>query len=276
MKHYATMLSVAGSDCSGGAGIQADIKTASALGVYAMTAITAITVQNTLGVTDVQGIRPDVVAGQIDAVFTDIPPMAVKTGMLFSSDIVAATAKSLASDHAANVVVDPVMVSTSGSQLISDDAIATIIERLFPLATIITPNYAEACRLTGETDPTRQADAFHKMGVKSVLLKGGDAPAGNHGIKTDYLSVDNGPLIPLDAPSIMTPNTHGTGCTLSSAIASYLALGHDLEAAVRLAKEYITSALRHGAEIGCGNGHGPVNHLFNPHNLYIYDDNQAQ
>ena len=276
MKHYATMLSIAGSDCSGGAGIQADIKTASALGVYAMTAITAITVQNTLGVTDVQGIRPDIVSGQIDAVFADIPPMAVKTGMLFSSDIVAATAKSLAANHAANIVVDPVMVSTSGSQLISDDAIATMVEQLFPLASIVTPNYAEACRLTGETDSSRQAAAFHKMGVRSVLLKGGDSPTGDRSHKTDYLSVDNGPLLPLEAPAIATANTHGTGCTLSSAIASYLALGHDLEAAVRLAKEYITSALRHGAEIACGHGHGPVNHLFNPHSLYINDDSQAQ
>ncbi len=270
------MLSVAGSDCSGGAGIQADIKTASALGVYAMTAITAITVQNTLGVTDVQGIRPDIVAGQIDAVFADIPPMAVKTGMLFSSDIVAATAKALAANHTTNIVLDPVMVSTSGSQLISDDAIATMVELLFPIATIVTPNYAEACRLTGETDPMRQAAAFHSMGVKSVLLKGGDTPNKDHSRKTDFLSIDNGQLIPLDAPAIMTHNTHGTGCTLSSAIASYLALGHDLEAAVHLAKKYITSALRHGAEIACGHGHGPVNHLFNPHNLYIYDDSQAK
>ncbi|MEZ3591897.1 MAG: bifunctional hydroxymethylpyrimidine kinase/phosphomethylpyrimidine kinase [Muribaculaceae bacterium] len=276
MRHYATMLSVAGSDCSGGAGIQADIKTASALGVYAMTAITAITVQNTLGVTDVQGIRPDIVAGQIDAVFADIPPMAVKTGMLFSSDIVAATAKALAANHTTNIVLDPVMVSTSGSQLISDDAIATMVELLFPIATIVTPNYAEACRLTGETDPMRQAAAFHSMGVKSVLLKGGDTPNKDHSRKTDFLSIDNGQLIPLDAPAIMTHNTHGTGCTLSSAIASYLALGHDLEAAVHLAKKYITSALRHGAEIACGHGHGPVNHLFNPHNLYIYDDSQAK
>lgn len=269
------MLSVAGSDCSGGAGIQADIKTASALGVYAMTAITAITVQNTIGVYDVQSISPDIVAGQIDAVFADIPSMAVKTGMLFSSDIVAATAKSLATNHATNIVVDPVMVSTSGSQLISDDAIATMVEQLFPLATIVTPNYAEACRLTGETDPARQATMFHRMGVKSVLLKGGDCPGDGSTVKTDYLSADNGQLIPLDAPAIITPNTHGTGCTLSSAIASYLALGHDLETSVRLAKEYITLALRHGAEIACGRGHGPVNHLFNPHNLYIYDDSQA-
>ncbi|MCM1518091.1 MAG: bifunctional hydroxymethylpyrimidine kinase/phosphomethylpyrimidine kinase [Pseudoflavonifractor sp.] len=271
MKRYATMLSIAGSDSSGGAGIQADIKTASALGVYAMTAITAITVQNTLGVEAVQDIRPDIVAGQIDVVFSDIPPLATKTGMLFSSDIVDTVARCLAKNKAPNIVVDPVMVSTSGSQLISDDAIDTMVTRLFPIADIVTPNYAEAVRITGLTVPEEQALRFHELGVKAVLLKGGDSPDDGDDCKTDYLSIAGKGIERLRGRNISTRNTHGTGCTLSSAIASFLALGHRLDEAVRLAKAYITDALRHGADINIGHGHGPVNHLYQPHNLYIIE-----
>lgn len=271
MKRYPTMLSIAGSDSSGGAGIQADIKTASALGVYAMTAITAITVQNTLGVIDVQDIRPEIVSGQIEAVFADIPPMAIKTGMLFSSDIVEEVARCLIKNKAHNIVVDPVMVSTSGSQLISDDAISTMTARLFPIADIVTPNYAEAIRITGATSPEEQALRFHEIGVKAVLLKGGDSPDNDDTYKTDYLSIAGKRIVKLRDSNVKTANTHGTGCTLSSAIASYLALGDGLEESVRLAKRYITDALRHGADISIGHGHGPVNHLFNPHNLHIIE-----
>lgn len=269
MKRYATMLSVAGSDSSGGAGIQADIKTASALGVYAMTAVTAITVQNTLGVEAVQGINPDIVAGQINAVYADIPPMAVKTGMLYACDIVEAVADSLIKNKVRNLIIDPVMVSTSGSQLIASDAIEAVARRLFPIATLVTPNVAEARRLTGTDNPRLQAEAFHRMGVRAVLLKGGDRES-TQGYKTDYLAIEGNPIIELSSETVDTTNTHGTGCTLSSAITAYMALGLDLEAAVSAAKAYVTEALRQGADISVGHGHGPVNHLFAPKPLHIY------
>ncbi len=274
MKRYHTMLSIAGSDSSGGAGIQADLKTASALGVYGMTAITAITAQNTTGVTAIQGIDAEIVSAQIDAVFDDIPPQAVKTGMLYSADIVCAVAERLKSHQAGNIVIDPVMVSTSGSLLIAEEAIDTMVKQLFPIATLVTPNIAEARRLTGAETPVEQAQALHLMGAQAVLLKGGDN--GNTITKTDYLSICGNPIIELSAPAIPTRNTHGTGCSLSSAIASYLAMGKPLITAVTLAKSYLNEALRSGASISIGSGHGPVNHFFNPQSLHTYqDENQA-
>lgn len=274
MKRYYTILSIAGSDSSGGAGIQADIKAAAALGVYGMTAITAITAQNTTGVTAIQGIAADVVATQIDAVFSDIRPQAVKTGMLYSAEIVDVVADKLIEHNAQNIVIDPVMVSTSGSLLIAEDAIDTLVKRLFPIATLITPNVAEARKLTNAETPTEQAQAFHSMGANAVLLKGGDN--GNSDIKIDYLSISGNPIIELSMPAIDTRNTHGTGCTLSSAIASYLAMGKPLIAAVTLAKSYIYEALQAGSDISCGSGHGPVNHFYNPQPLQTYShENQA-
>ena len=172
---YLPVLTVAGSDSSGGAGIQADIKTVSALGCYGMSAITAVTAQNTVGVTAVAGIDPGIVAAQIDAVFDDIRPLAVKTGMLYSSEVVDAVAGSLGRHHAGNLVVDPVMISTSGSRLISADAVEVMVHRLFPLAVLVTPNLQEAVALTGESDPGAQAQWFFSHGVDSVLLKGGDS-----------------------------------------------------------------------------------------------------
>ena len=216
MKRYIPVLTVAGSDSSGGAGIQADIKTISAIGCYAMSAITAITAQNTCGVTAIQGIDPGVVAAQISAVCSDIPPMAVKTGMLFSRDIVMSVAEGISSFRVPHLVIDPVMVSTSGSKLVADDAVEAIVERLFPLAELVTPNQAEAVALTGTTNPMEQARKFTAMGCRNVLLKGGDTDRTD--MKIDYLYLQGeDELITLTADAVDTVNTHGTGCTLSAA-----------------------------------------------------------
>lgn len=267
MKTYRTALSIAGSDCSGGAGIQADIKTMSAFGVYAMTAITAITVQNTLGVTDVQGIRPDIVAGQIDAVYRDIRPDAVKIGMLFSPDIVAAVADALERNKARNIVLDPVMIATSGDPLIDDEAIELIKRRLLPMSRIITPNVNEARALSGTDDTALQIKALRALGAHDILLKGGDNSS-DSGTSTDYLSLEGSDnIMRLSNERVNTANTHGTGCTLSSAIVSCLALGMSMRDSVIAAKEYISAALRNGADVTIGHGHGPVNHLFEPRRL---------
>lgn len=274
MKRYIPVLTVAGSDSSGGAGIQADIKTISAIGCYAMSAITAITAQNTCGVTAIQGIDPGVVAAQISAVCSDIPPMAVKTGMLFSRDIVMSVAEGISSFRVPHLVIDPVMVSTSGSKLVADDAVEAIVERLFPLAELVTPNQAEAVALTGTTNPMEQARKFTAMGCRNVLLKGGDTDRTD--MKIDYLYLQGeDELITLTADAVDTVNTHGTGCTLSAAIASYLSLGFDITDAVMRGKLFVTRALRAGAKVTTGHGHGPVNHLFNPrHSKYrtSYED----
>lgn len=265
MRKYFTVLSIAGSDSSGGAGIQADIKTISALGCYAMTAITGLTAQNTTGVTDIYPASDEIVKAQIDAVFADIPPMAVKTGMLTNHTVAAAVAESLEKYRPANLVVDPVMVSTSGSPLLTPDAIDVITKRIFPLAALITPNQAETRALTGFDDPDRQAAALLGMGPGAVLIKGGDTA--DTDFKTDLLYITGRAPIPLRADAIATRNTHGTGCTLSSAIASYLALGYDLPDAVSAAKLYITRAIEAGAFITTGSGHGPVNHFFAPRRM---------
>ncbi|MBD5244372.1 MAG: bifunctional hydroxymethylpyrimidine kinase/phosphomethylpyrimidine kinase [Barnesiella sp.] len=274
MRHYHTVLSIAGSDCSGGAGIQADIKTISALGCYAMTVITAITAQNTTGVAGVEPISPEMVEVQIEAVFADIRPMAVKTGMLYDASCVQVVAKALARHKAENIVVDPVMVSTSGAPLMEPEAIEAIKSQLFPIAALITPNRNEAIWLTGETDPERQADALHAMGCRNVLLKGGDSDRTD--VKIDYLSIVGTGLTPLHADAVDTRNSHGTGCTLSSAIASYLALGHSIDDAVARGKLYVTRALQAGAFVSCGKGHGPVNHFFSPRRLKTFNPNTTE
>ena len=271
MKRYIPVLSVAGSDSSGGAGIQADIKTISALGCYAMTAITAITAQNTTGVRSIQGISPSIVADQIDMVCSDILPLAVKTGMMFDRANVEAAADAFERHSLQNIVVDPVMVSTSGSLLIAEDAIETMVRRIFPLATLVTPNRDEARRLTGETDPTAQAMRLREMGCRNILLKGGDSNRTD--MKVDYLLLENDHyLTSLTADAVATTNTHGTGCTLSSAIATYLALGRDILDATMRGKLFVTRALQSGARIKCGSGHGPVNHLFNPRHTKFSND----
>lgn len=269
MLRYIPVLTVAGSDSSGGAGIQADLKTMSALGCYGMSAITAITAQNTCGVMAVQGIDPAIVTAQIDAVYADILPLAVKTGMLFSTDIVVAVARALRRHRPSSLVVDPVMVSTSGSRLIGADAVDAVVSELFPLAALVTPNKAEAEVLTGCADVAGQARRLHGMGAAAVLLKGGDD--GRTDVKTDWLSIGGSGLIRIEAPAVDTRNTHGTGCTLSSAIASYMAMGHDVADSVRLAKSYITKALEAGAGVAVGSGHGPVNHFFESSKLKVHD-----
>lgn len=266
MRRYYPVLSIAGSDSSGGAGIQADIKTISAIGCYAMTAITAITAQNTTGVSAIQGIDPDIVRAQISTVWADIPPLAVKTGMLFSAPIIEQVAAELSQHSPLHLVVDPVMLSTSGSQLIAPDAVDCMVKLLFPMAKIVTPNISEAYALTGTHDFMQQALALRGMGCRNVLLKGGDTDSTN--FKTDYLLLENScELMPLKSDAINTRNTHGTGCTLSSAIASYLALGMDMTEAVSRAKLFVVRGLRSGASVAIGHGHGPMNHLYAPRHM---------
>ena len=263
MKKYSTVLSIAGSDSSGGAGIQADIKTISACGCYAMTAITAITAQNTCGVSDIHTISANMVAKQIISVADDIEIDAVKIGMLPTAEIAEVTAELLIRYNIKNIVVDPVMVATSGDRLISENAIKAIVKKLFPIATLITPNIPEATFLTGKTAITEQsymetASCFEKMGAKNILIKSGHLE-GTH--LNDYLYIQ-GECHKYRYKRIETNNTHGTGCTLSSSIASFLALGYHLEDAVEYAENYIHDAIVKGASYDIGKGHGPVHHFF--------------
>ena len=255
-----TALTIAGSDSSGGAGIQADIKTMAANGVYAMSAITALTAQNTTGVSDIMEVTPKFLGEQIDSVFTDIRPGAVKIGMVASAQLISKIAEKLKEYDAKNVVVDPVMVATSGARLISEDATDTLKQKLFPLATVLTPNIPEAEVLTGmkiksAEDMIRAAEQISKEYDCAVLCKGG------HQIHTanDLLFAD-GTYHWFEGKRIDNPNTHGTGCTLSSAIASNLAKGYDLQTAVERAKEYISGAL--AAMLDLGSGSGPMDHGF--------------
>lgn len=255
-----TALTIAGSDCSGGAGIQADLKTMTMNGVYAMSAITALTAQNTTGVRGVQETTPDFLCQQIDAVFEDISPDAVKIGMVSSSELIQAIADRLKYYKAENIVVDTVMVATSGARLISEDAIDTLKEYLIPLATVVTPNIPEAEVLSGmsirdEEDMLQAAKKISDTYHCAVLLKGG------HSINdANDLLYQNGTYRWFKGKRINNPNTHGTGCTLSSAIAANLAKGYDLEASVHRAKEYISGALADMLDLGQGSG--PMNHAF--------------
>ena len=270
MRNYFTVLTIAGSDSSGGAGIQADIKTMSAIGCYGMSAITSITAQNTTGVRSIMPVTPQVVADQIDMVMEDVPPLAIKIGMLCNAEIAATVADKLEQYRPGNVVLDPVMVSTSGSLLLEQDAIDVVTSRLFPLSTIITPNQHEARVLTGETETDRQARVLMDMGAENILIKGGDTDRND--VKIDFLYLDKKiSPIRLSSDAVDTPNTHGTGCTLSSAIASFLALGYDLTSAVRHAKLYISHALEAGSFVTVGKGHGLVNHFFSPRRLKNYN-----
>lgn len=269
MKTYPVVLTIAGSDSSGGAGIQADIKTMSAIGVYAASAITAVTAQNTQGVTAIMGVDPRVVAAQIDAVFADLRPEAVKIGMLFSREIVDAVADGLERWRPRWVVVDPVMISTSGSALIGDDAVEALTRRLLPRASVLTPNRAEASALAGTAidgrgDMDEAARRILDLGCEAVLMKGGHF---DDEAMTDRLYLAEGGMHEYRGRFVDTRNTHGTGCTLSSAIASCLALGHQLPDAVGRAKAYLQSALEAGAGVAVGQGHGPVNHFFEPQKL---------
>ncbi|MBR3103801.1 MAG: bifunctional hydroxymethylpyrimidine kinase/phosphomethylpyrimidine kinase [Lachnospiraceae bacterium] len=255
-----TALTIAGSDSSGGAGIQADLKTMTMNGVFGMSAITALTAQNTTGVTGIMEVTPEFLEQQLDAVFTDIYPDAVKTGMVSSTDLIKVIAGKLKQYQAKNIVVDPVMVATSGAKLISDDAIDTLKEYLFPLATVITPNIPEAEVLSGmkiasEEDMVTAAKVIYERFGCAVLCKGG------HQVNdaNDLLYKENGPVW-FAGKRINNPNTHGTGCTLSSAIASNLAKGQTPEDAVKNAKEYISGAL--AAMLDLGKGSGPLAHNY--------------
>lgn len=274
------VLTIAGSDSSGGAGIQADLKTMLANGVFGMSAITSLTAQNTTGVRAVQNADPSILADQIDAVFEDIPPMAVKIGMVSSAALIETIADRLTAHQARNIVLDPVMVATSGAKLIDDDAVAALTTRLFPLATVITPNMPEtealleqalqerssanddsAARLLSEgiraeADMETAARTLAEHFGCAVLVKGG------HGVKdaNDVLVEPDGTATWFTSPRIDNPNTHGTGCTLSSAIASHLALGETLPQAVRSAKDYLTGAL--AEQLDLGHGSGPMDHAW--------------
>ena len=255
-----TALTIAGSDCSGGAGIQADLKTMTMNGVYAMSAITALTAQNTTGVRAIQEVTPDFLKHQIDAVFEDIYPDAVKIGMVASSELIRVIAERLRHYDAKNVVVDPVMVATSGSALMKNDAVQTLIEELLPVSTLVTPNIPEAQVLSDLTIENKEdmiiaakhiGDHYHC----AVLLKGG------HSINdANDLLYANGEAVWFEGKRIDNPNTHGTGCTLSSAIAANLAKGYPLSESVQRAKDYISGAL--AAMLDLGQGSGPMHHAF--------------
>ena len=267
---YVRVLTIAGSDSGGGAGIQADLKTFAALGCYGMSAITALTAQNTQGVTGIHGVPPEFVRQQIDAVVSDIGVDAVKIGMLASPEVVHAVADAIEAHRLPHVVLDPVMVATSGDRLIASATVGVLVARLFPLAELITPNLDEAGLLLGsaiaaERMPTPEslnddAQALRAMGAPAALLKGGHLPGD---WVVDVLATASG-CERLESARIVTHNGHGTGCTLSSAIAVHLALGHPLHEAVRLGRAYILGAIQAGAHVHTGHGHGPLNHGFAP------------
>jgi hydroxymethylpyrimidine/phosphomethylpyrimidine kinase len=265
MKKYYRVLTIAGSDSGGGAGIQADLKTFSANGCYGMSVITALTAQNTTEVSGIFPVPPEFAARQIDAVMTDIGTDAVKIGMLHSPDLIAVVAQRLEYYRVKNIVVDPVMVSKSGASLLRDDAVEALKTKLLPLAAVVTPNLPEAAVLLGR--PVERAEEMIEacrdiasLGPRAVLLKGGHL-AGEK--SPDLLYAEDGKLrLTLEGERISTCNTHGTGCTLSSAIAAGLARGLGVEAAVRAAKDYISAAIRAGAGYKLGNGHGPVHHYY--------------
>lgn len=265
MKQYHRVLTIAGSDSGGGAGIQADLKAISAMGCYGASAITAITVQNTLGVEAVHPVPLDILGGQIEAVLSDIGADAIKIGMLHSAEVVGLVAELLDKYNIRNVVLDPVMVSTSGHRLIEEGAIGALKTQLMPRARVITPNIPEAEILVGhviggQEDLVEVAKELSEGGRVSVLLKAGH-------LKDDKLvdifyNAESGEVVELASERIYTPNTHGTGCTLSSAFAAALARGEGLSQAARSAKEYIDGAIRSGADYKIGHGHGPVNHFW--------------
>ncbi len=267
MTHYPTVLSIAGSDSCGGAGIQADLKTLSALGVYGATAITAITAQNTLGVRAVQAVAPQILRDQIEAVFDDMKVDAIKIGMLHSRPLVEVLIAALKKYRPKNIVLDPVMISTSGHTLLDEETISMIVQDLFPIVDLITPNRNEAEWLTGVqlqqwSDAEKSAAIFMQKGCKAILIKGGHFEGT---IKQDMLFVSEDDNYSFAAPEVITRNSHGTGCTLSSAIAAYLAIGFELPKAVGEAKKYLTEALKNGKDVKMGEGIGSLNHFFAPH-----------
>lgn len=270
-KHYPRVLSIAGSDSGGGAGIQADLKTISALGCYGMTAITALTAQNTQGVRGIFAVPPEFLAAQIDAVIKDIGADAVKIGMLHAPGIVRVVAQAIRKHGLKHVVLDPVMVATSGDRLIAEETVSVLVQELFPLVTVITPNLDEAELLLGHKiagiaglEPA--ARELLALGAPNVLLKGGHLQGDE---VVDLLLQPGREPVRLASARIASNNVHGTGCTLSSAIAAHLALGHGLEEAVRLARVYILGAIAAGADVRTGQGHGPLNHGHAPRAMQV-------
>jgi hydroxymethylpyrimidine/phosphomethylpyrimidine kinase len=262
LHRYPRVLSIAGSDSGGGAGIQADLKTFAALGCFGMTAITALTAQNTCGVRSVHTVPVEFLRDQIDAVVEDIGVDAVKIGMLQTAETVRAVAQALDRHRLGHVILDPVMVATSGAVLIDHAAVDVLVRELFARADLVTPNLDEASLLLGRTlksaqDMEEAANVLLLRGARAVLLKGGHLPGDT---VSDLLIGRDRPAHWMHAPRIATANTHGTGCTLSSAIAAYLARGKGLEEAVQLARQYVRSALQAGATVHTGSGSGPLNH----------------
>ncbi len=257
-----TALTIAGSDCSGGSGIQADTKTFAAHQIYATSVITAVVAENTCHVRKVEPLSPEIISEQITAVFEDIPPHAVKVGILPTREIVAAVADKLQEYSMPHVVVDPVMVATSGPLLIQEGAMQAIVDRILPHAEVFTPNLREAEAITGLTitnteDMKKAARRIHEMGAKYVLVKGGHLP---HDADAKDILFDGHSFYSYTAPRIQTNSTHGTGCTFSSAIASHLALGQMVPEAVSAAKQYMTGVITNAVPIG--KGHGPTNHFY--------------
>lgn len=268
---YPRVLSIAGSDSGGGAGIQADLKTVAALGCYGMTAITALTAQNTTGVRAIHGVPPDMLRDQIDAVMADIGADAVKIGMLHSPELVRTVADAMDRHAMTQVVLDPVMVATSGAVLIANAAIEQLVSELFHRTVLVTPNLDEAALLVGqpltcEADMHQAALQLLAMGASAVLVKGGHLTGD---VVSDVLATADGRVVWMRAPRVASSNTHGTGCTLSSAIAAYLALGYPLTEAVQAAHHYVRNALQAGARVRTGRGSGPLNHSHAPHEMRL-------
>lgn len=265
-QQYIRVLSIAGSDSGGGAGIQADLKTISSLGCFGMTAITAITAQNTEGVSAIHTVPPAILTAQLDAVLSDIGADAIKIGMLHDIETMEAVSQCLKSCNVTSVVLDPVMVATSGAVLIQPPAIAALVEQLFPLASVITPNLDEASLLAGhsltnDSDLVRAGERLIEMGANAVLIKGGHLPGPT--VRDVLVRANYAPVWWHDT-RIDTANTHGTGCTLSSAIAALMAQGAELEHAIGSARTVIRDALTAGARVKTGQGSGPLNHLSSP------------
>ena len=263
---YARVLTIAGSDSGGGAGIQADLKTFAALGCYGMSAITALTAQNTQGVQDIHAVPAAFLKAQIQSVLDDIGTDAIKIGMLHTPEVAEVVAWAIAHYQPAHVVFDPVMVATSGDRLIAEETVAVLVREVFPRAHLITPNLDEAAWLLGRplkdpADLPAAANELLAMGAQAVLLKGGHLP-GN--LLVDVLQVNGQAASHFESTRIHSRNVHGTGCSLSSAIAAQLALGHDLLSAVAAARVFIRQAIAQGAHIQTGHGHGPLNHGFAP------------
>ena len=276
MKHINVVLTIAGSDSCGGAGLQADIKTISSLGLYAASAVTAVTAQNTMGVRGIEAVPPSMLSAQIEAVLEDFDVKAIKIGMIYNSENVTAIKESLLKcNYQGPIVLDPVLVATSGDSLSGETLVSAMKTELFPIATLITPNIPETEVLSGmevkTLDDMRTATTkiIHETGVHNVLVKGGH---GTGDTMTDLLISADGKEQLYSAQKIDTRNTHGTGCTLSSAITSYLALELSMETAVGKAKEYVHNAIAAAKDLNTGLGHGSLNHLFNPLQLVMRNE----